>query len=426
MKFKKVFACILSASLMMSVLSTLSMPVYADSVGTSWSISVEETAVELPADVQTAFDEAMEDYNGNKLVPLAYYGLQVVAGFNYALICREVSNDSKNSLKWVEIYNPNAPGMNTYGKAKIGYIKDLNIEDYAYTNEYYLPEEPVCGGMEMADDITCCELPSDAQKAFDTRFLYIDGTWCSPVAYLGKQQTDDGTDYAMMCTINAVVPEPDVFLEIMILHQRTDGSVYIKSEYTVLAKRTYHQEYALENTSKISTDNIVLGNTFTVMGISFGGKGNHCYAVLYKKKSDKKWTVKQNYSSDNYVVIKPAKATDYDVCVKVKDDNGDIVKKFFTVKVNPKLANNSTISATTIKKGNTVTLKGSATGGMGNYQYAVLYKKKSESKWTVRQGYKENDEVIVRPYMATGYDICIKVKDETGTISKKYFSVTVK
>ena len=96
MKFKKVFACILSASLMMSVLSTLSMPVYAYSVGTSWSISVEETAVELPADVQTAFDEAMEDYNGNKLVPLAYYGLQVVAGFNYALICREVSNDSKN------------------------------------------------------------------------------------------------------------------------------------------------------------------------------------------------------------------------------------------------------------------------------------------------------------------------------------------
>ena len=61
----------------------------------------------------------------------------------------------------------------------------------------------------------------------------------------------------------------------------------------------------------------------------------------------------------------------------------------------------------------------------GDYQYAVLYKKKSETKWTTRQGYKANDEIIVRPYTNTDYDICIKVKDEDGTISKKYFTVKV-
>ena len=63
---------------------------------------------------------------------------------------------------------------------------------------------------------------------------------------------------------------------------------------------------------------------------------------------------------------------------------------------------------------------------MGSYQYAVLYKKKSESKWTVRQGYKDNSEIIVRPYTNIDYDICIKVQDSNGTIAKKYFSVTVK
>ena len=114
------------------------------------------------------------------------------------------------------------------------------------------------------------------------------------------------------------------------------------------------------------------------------------------------------------------------VCVKVKDSDGSIIKKFFTVQVNAKLTNTSMISATTIKKGETVTLKGFATGGMGDYQYAVLYKKKSETKWTVRQGYKNNDEILVRPYTNTDYDICIKVKDSTETISKKYFSITVK
>ena len=108
-----------------------------------------------------------------------------------------------------------------------------------------------------------------------------------------------------------------------------------------------------------------------------------------------------------------------------RKSTGKIVKKFFEVKVNAKLKNTSTISATTIKKGNTVTLNGSATGGMGGYTYAFLYKKKAETKWTTRQGYKDNSEILVRPYTNTDYDICIKVKDKDGTIAKKYFTVTV-
>ncbi len=108
-----------------------------------------------------------------------------------------------------------------------------------------------------------------------------------------------------------------------------------------------------------------------------------------------------------------------------RKSTGKIVKKFFEVKVNDKLKNTSTISATTIKKGDTVTLNGSATGGMGDYTYAVLYKKKAETKWTTRQGYKDNSEILVRPYTNTDYDICIKVKDNDGTIAKKYFTVTV-
>ena len=201
------------------------------------------------------------------------------------------------------------------------------------------------------------------------------------------------------------------------------------------AKGSYAETYANENNipfvseysniSTISSDEIVLGETVTVNAKAVLGDGDYTYAVLYKKKADTKWTVKQNYSTNDTIVVKPAKATDYDVCVKVKDSTGKIVKKFFEVKVNAKLANTSTISATTIKKGDTVTLNGSATGGMGDYTYAVLYKKKAETKWTTRQGYKDNSEILVRPYTNTDYDICIKVKDNDGTIAKKYFTVTV-
>lgn len=203
-------------------------------------------------------------------------------------------------------------------------------------------------------------------------------------------------------------------------------------------KQSFAEQYANENSipfkelkdlannSILDKNEIVLGTTVTVNAKADGGTGNCTYAVLYKKKAEKKWTVKQNYSTNNTIIIKPAKATDYDVCVKVKDSTGNIVKKFFDVKVNAKLVNTSSISATTIKKGNTVTLKGSASGGMGSYKYAALYKKCYEKKWTVRQNYKDNSDIIVRPYTNTDYDICIKVQDENGTIAKKYFNVTVK
>ncbi len=95
------------------------------------------------------------------------------------------------------------------------------------------------------------------------------------------------------------------------------------------------------------------------------------------------------------------------------------------MKVNAKLKNTSGISETAIKKGDTVTAKGSAAGGIGEYTYAFHYKQKAQSKWTTKQNFQANDTVLIKPANATEYDVCIKVKDETGTIAKKYFDVSV-
>ena len=77
------------------------------------------------------------------------------------------------------------------------------------------------------------------------------------------------------------------------------------------------------------------------------------------------------------------------------------------------------------KKGNTVTVNGSATGGAGNYTYAVFYKQKAQTQWTTKQDFNENTNVSIKPMLATDYDICVKVKDKNGTIAKQYFTVTV-
>ena len=182
----------------------------------------------------------------------------------------------------------------------------------------------------------------------------------------------------------------------------------------------------LENNSALSSETIKLGEQITATGKATGGTGEYLYNVLYKQKSQSKWTTAQSYKSNDTVTFKPASATTYDVCVKVKDGNNTEVKKFFTVNVtNDELKNISTISAKTINFGSTVTVNAKATGSTGFYTYAVYYKQQSQTKWTTKQDFKANNKITVKPAKATTYDICVKVKDDKGTIVKKYFTVNV-
>lgn len=221
-------------------------------------------------------------------------------------------------------------------------------------------------------------------------------------------------------TNDAVTIKPANATDYDICIKVKDGSGKIVKKYFELKVNP-----KLANTSTISAENITLGQQITVNGLAQGGMGEYQYQVVYKQTSQSKWTTAQAFSENATVTFKPAKATTYDVCVKVKDRNGTIIKKFFTVQVNAKLTNTSAISAIEIKKGNTVTVNGSATGGAGDYTYAVFYKQKAQSKWTTKQDFNENSIVSVKPAQATDYDICVKVKDKDGTIVKKYFIVTV-
>jgi len=190
----------------------------------------------------------------------------------------------------------------------------------------------------------------------------------------------------------------------------------------------------LKNTSAVSAAEIVKGNTVTVNCSATGGVGVYRYQVLYKQTSQSMWTTAQDFGENAEVTFKPSAVTTYDVCVKVRDKTGKTKKLYFTVKVNERLYNTSTISHNLdasvpekafITKGESVTVNGSATGGVGEYTYAVLYKQKAQSKWTTKQDFDVNNTISVKPTKATNYDICVKVKDTNGTIVKKYFTVNV-
>ena len=181
----------------------------------------------------------------------------------------------------------------------------------------------------------------------------------------------------------------------------------------------------LVNTSKISATAIDIGQTVNITASAKGGTAPFTYSVLYKKTSESKWTKKQDFTSNTAVSIKPSAVTTYDICVKVKDSQGTIEKQYFTLTVNKAVENKSTVSADTIKLGNSVTVKCNASGGSGFYNYAVYYKKESESKWTVKQTYSSNSNVVITPSTVTKYDICVKVKDNSNSEIKKYFKLTV-
>ena len=171
---------------------------------------------------------------------------------------------------------------------------------------------------------------------------------------------------------------------------------------------------------------IELGTILTITGSADGGsKEGYTYAFYYKREGSTKWTCKQNFKDNDTITLQPAFTGNYQFCVKAKDSTGKVAKMYIDVFVKAAFENTSTISAETIKKGNTVTVNCS-TNTDAPTAYAVYYKKNTDAKWTTKQNFDENSEVVIKPLKATDYTICVKAKSlDDGTISKKYFNVKV-
>ena len=184
----------------------------------------------------------------------------------------------------------------------------------------------------------------------------------------------------------------------------------------------------LVNTTQFSAESITVGGSVVFHASAIGGTAPYTYAVLSKQSTSTKWFTNQNFSANADVELTFDEAGSYDVCVKVKDKDGTVAKKYFTVTVNEAvtaLANTSTLSADTVQAGGSVTVNASATGGTAPYTYNVLSKLTSSTKWTTNQNYAANASVAITFDAAGTYDICVKAKDKAGTVDKKYFTVTV-
>lgn len=186
-------------------------------------------------------------------------------------------------------------------------------------------------------------------------------------------------------------------------------------------------ESILKNKSYVSSTNITLGQKVKLTAVAEGGTEPYTYALMYKKATSSTWTkIGTKYGTASTGSFKPGKAVVYDVMINVKDSTDKVKSKSFKINVSAPLKNTSTISAATVKAGQTVTLSGSATGGTAPYKYALMYKKASSNTWTkIGTKYGTASTGSFKPGKAVPYVIMINVKDSSGTIKSKTFNLTV-
>ena len=184
----------------------------------------------------------------------------------------------------------------------------------------------------------------------------------------------------------------------------------------------------LANASTISATSITKGSSIKLTAKATGGTAPYKYRYFCKPQGDISWTALTSTTTATSFTHKPARAITYQYAVKVADSKGTTVTKYFTVKVSASaaLANASTISATSITKGQTVTMTAKATGGTAPYKYRYFCKPEGATSWTALTNTTTTATCKHTPARSISYQYAVKIADSTGKTVTKYFTVNVK
>ena len=206
-----------------------------------------------------------------------------------------------------------------------------------------------------------------------------------------------------------------------------DVRVYVKDKTGKKAYKDFKltvSNAALTNKTTVNKTSVTVNNIVTITGAASGGKSPYQYAAYYKKSTATYFTTLRNFSTSTTILFRPKEVATYNLKVKVKDNNGTIASKSFTIKSTAApLVNNSTVSATSIAYGKSVTITGAASGGVAPYQYAAYYKTASATYYTTIRGYNSYKTITFKPKASGTYTVLVKVKDSKNTVKSKTFTV---
>ena len=182
---------------------------------------------------------------------------------------------------------------------------------------------------------------------------------------------------------------------------------------------------SLANASSLKQSTVNLGDSVQINSVASGGSGGYRYSYYYKKTTSSNYTALSENNKSAIYVFKPGSSASYQVKVVVKDSAGATAVKILNLRVNATLKNTSTISASSVKKGSSVTLTGKATGGSGAYTYAYYYKKSTSSTWQLLKDFSTSNKATCKPASAATYSVKVVAKDSTNHKSAKIFTLKV-
>lgn len=184
-----------------------------------WTLTEEEAVI--PADAKEALDAALNGMTGVGYTPVAYLGSQVVAGTNYAFLCKAtvITREPVTKLVRLTVYR------DLSGAASVTAVEDVALTDFLQDAD--LPFTPaLCGGWTLNDQAAV--LPEDVQSAFDKAFTGMVGVGYTPLAYLGSQVVS-GINYAVLCRAVTVTAQPAESLAVVVLSEDVQGNVSVAS-----------------------------------------------------------------------------------------------------------------------------------------------------------------------------------------------------
>ena len=171
-----------------------------------WQLMEDETVTE---ELQAVFDKAVDGLTGVGYTPYVCLARQVVAGTNYALLCRAVTVTAQPEAYYAVVY--------IYEDLK-GNTEILDIVRLEFAGD---AEKD--GTWEVSESP---EIYNELTLVFTRAMEGFTGSDLVPCAYLGWKVAD-GTDYALLCRKTIVVPDGETSWAVVKVREEPDGSAKI-------------------------------------------------------------------------------------------------------------------------------------------------------------------------------------------------------
>ena len=187
----------------------------------NWKVYAADIETDVSEEDQQRFTNAASGLYAEIYQPVSVLATQLVAGMNYAYLCRLVPITEYQPLWMIAVVYEDLEG-----NVSLTSIRDLNVND-----PVLLAEKPGNDGAVGAwtaagrtGDASSEEapqgisLPEGADEAFRQAMEDYDGASVSPVALLADDETG-GTNYLVLCRENVTDPEDKGSIYVAVIHR---------------------------------------------------------------------------------------------------------------------------------------------------------------------------------------------------------------